>query len=65
MTREKALMASRALDAIEGFQIFMEEVDRAIESAEELALLSTDFKQALDVLLRKEQVRLEKELEDM
>ena len=65
MTREKALMASRALDAIEGFQIFMEEVDRAIESAEELALLSTDFKQALDVLLRKEQKRLEKELEDM
>ena len=65
MTREKALMASRALDAIEGFQIFMEEVDRAIENAEELALLSTDFKQALDVLLREEQKRLEKELEDM
>lgn len=65
MTREKALMASRALDAIEGFQIFMEEVDRAIESAEELTPLSTDFKQALDVLLREEQKRLEKELEDM
>lgn len=65
MTREKALAASRALDAIEGFQIFMEEVDRAIESAEELALLSLDFKQALDALLREEQKRLEKELEDM
>ena len=65
MTREKALAASRILDAIEGFQIFMEEVDRAIESAEELAILSTDFKQALDVLLHEEQVRLEKELEDM
>ena len=65
MTREKALMASRALDAIEGFQIFMEEVDRAIESAEELALLSLEFKQALDSLLHEEQKRLEKELEDM
>lgn len=65
MTREKALAASRALDAIEGFQIFMEEVDKAIESAEELALLSLEFKQALDALLREEQKRLEKELEDM
>ena len=65
MTYEKALEASRALDAIEGFQFFIEEVDKAIESAEEFTRLSLDFKQTLNTLLRKEQKRLEKELEDM
>ena len=65
MTREKALMASRALDAIEGFQTFKDEIDRAIANAEDLAPLSIEFVQALDALLRKEEKRLEKVLEDM
>ena len=63
MTREKALAASKALDAIEGFHIFMEEVDRAIISAEELALLSPEFKFKLQDLLDEELVYLEKALE--
>ena len=65
MTREKALAASRALDAIDGFHIFMEEVDRAIDSAEELALLGTEFKSNLDGLLKTELERLKKILEDL
>ena len=65
MTREKALAASRALDAIEGFQTFKDEIDRAIENTEDIAPLSIEFVQALDALLRKEEKRLEKVLEDM
>ena len=65
MTREKALAASRALDAIDGFHIFMEEVDRAVDSAEELALLDTEFKSNLDGLLKTELERLKKVLEDL
>ena len=65
MTREKALAASRALNAIDGFQTFKDEIDRAIENAEDLAPLSIEFVQALDMLLRKEEKRLEKVLEDM
>ena len=65
MTREKALAASRALDAIDGFNVFVEEVDRAVISSEELALLSPDFKIALQNLLDAELDRLNKVLEDM
>ena len=65
MTREKALAASRALDAIDGFNVFMEEVDRAVISSEELALLSPEFKIALQNLLDAELDRLNKVLEDM
>ena len=65
MTREKALAASRALDAIDGFNVFMEEVDRAVISSEELALLSPEFKSALQNLLDAELDRLNKVLEDM
>ena len=65
MTREKALAASKALDAIDGFYIFMEEVDRAIINAEELALLSPDFKFKLQNLLDDELAHLKKVLEDL
>ena len=65
MTREKALAASKALDAIDGFHIFMEEIDKAIESAEELALLAPDFKFKLQDLLDDELANLEKTLEDL
>lgn len=65
MTREKALAASKALDAIDGFHIFMEEIDRAIDSAEELALLDIEFKSNLDSLLKTELERLKKVLEDL
>ena len=65
MTREKALAASRALDAIDGFYAFMEEVDRAIDNADELAPLDTKFTSNLDNLLKAELERLKKVLEDL
>lgn len=65
MTREKVLEASRALDAIDGFNIFMEEVDRAVISSEELALLYPEFKITLQNLLDAELDRLNKVLEDL
>lgn len=65
MTREKALAASKALDAIDGFHILMEEIDRAIKSAEELALLAPEFKFKLQDLLDDELANLEKTLENL
>ena len=65
MTREKALEACRALEAIDGFHFFIDEVDKAIESAEELAPFSPKFMHAFNVLLETELLRLEKVLEDI
>ena len=61
MTREKALEAYRALDAIEGFEAFMDEVNKAVLVAE----LSPDFKLELDNLLQAELLRLKNVLEEM
>ena len=65
MTREKALEASRALDAIDGFEAFMDEIDKAVLLTEDFAELSTDFKLELDNLLRAELLRLKNVLEEM
>ena len=65
MTREKALAASRALDAVDGFQAFMEEIDKAVEDAEDFALFNPEFKMALYKLLEDELARLNQELEDL
>lgn len=65
MTRSKALEASRALDAIDGFQAFMEEVDKAVKDAEDFSLLNPDFKMALNELMENELARLNKVLADL
>ena len=65
MTREKALEASRALDAIYGFKEFMEEVDRAIVNAEELMTFDPRFTSALNELIEAELARLEQVLADL
>ena len=65
MTREKALEASRALDAIDGFESFMDEIDKAVLLAEDFAELSPDFKLELDNLLQAELLRLKNVLEEM
>lgn len=65
MTREKALAASRALDAVDGFQAFMDEVDKAVKDAEDFALFNPEFKMALNKLLEDELARLNQELEDL
>lgn len=65
MTRAKALEASRALDAVDGFQAFMDEVDKAIQVGEDFATLSPEFKAALNELLETELARLNKVLADL
>ena len=65
MTREKALEASRALDAIDGFEAFMDEIDKVVLVAEDFAELSPDFKLELDNLLQAELLRLKNVLEEM
>ena len=65
MTRKKALEASRALDAIDGFEAFMDEIDKAVLLAEDFAELSPNFKLELDNLLQAELLRLKNVLEEM
>lgn len=65
MTRTKALEASRALDAIDGFQAFMDDVDAAVKNAEDFALLNPAFKAALTELMEDELARLNKVLADL
>lgn len=65
MTREQALEAYRALDAIEGFEAFMDEIYKVVRVAEDFASLSPDFKLELDNLLQAELLRLKNVLEEM
>lgn len=65
MTREKALEASKALNAIDGFEAFIDEIDKAVLLAEDFVELSPDFKLELDNLLQAEFLRLKKVLEEM
>lgn len=64
MTRTKALEAARALDAIDGFQLFMEEVDKAIDNCDTF-ILNPDFKFQLTALMETELARLNKVLADL
>ena len=64
MTRTKALEASRALDAIDGFQMFMEEVDRAVNDCDTF-IMNPEFVSALNELMETELARLNQELEDL
>ena len=65
MTRSKALEASRALDAIDGFQAFMEEVDKAVNDANDFFTLNPEFVSALNELMENELARLNKVLADL
>ena len=64
MTREKAIEASRAVDAIDGFEAFMEQVDM-IMGDYEYDCLSVEFRISLNALMKAELARLEKVLEDL
>ena len=64
MTREKALEASRAVDAIDGFEAFMEQVGM-IMGDYEYDCLSVEFRISLNALMKAELARLEKILEDL
>ena len=64
MTREKALEASRAVDAIDGFEAFMEQVDMTMGDYE-YDCLSVEFRISLNALMKAELARLEKVLQDL
>ena len=65
MTRDKAYIIARAIDEIDSFQIFAEEVEKVIFYSEEYCILNPDFVDAIKNLLDVEQKRLEKILEDL
>lgn len=65
MTRDKAFIISRALDDIDSFELFAEEVEKLIYDSEEYCILNPDFVEAMKNLLDVEQKRLEKILEDL
>ena len=64
MTREKAIEASRAVDAIDSFEAFMEQVDMVMGDYE-YDCLSVEFRISLNALMKTELARLEKVLEDL
>lgn len=64
MTRTKALEAARAIDAIDGFQMFMEEVDKAVDNCDTF-ILNPEFVSTLNELMETELARLNKVLADL
>lgn len=54
MTKEFAVQVSRAVEDIEGFESFMEEVDKALGEAMDWCDMPADFIDALDNLLKNE-----------
>lgn len=64
MTHEKAIEASRAVDVIDGFEAFMEQVD-AVVGDYEYDCLSVEFRISLNTLMKAELARLEQVLADL
>lgn len=54
MTRELAMQVSKAIEDIEGFETFMDEVDRALGEAMDFCDIPGDFVIVLDNLLKDE-----------
>ena len=65
MTREKALEVSIALDAIDGFEAFIDEIDKIVAKTEDSTILSSKFKIRLENLLQTELLRLKNVLEEL
>lgn len=64
MTREKAIEASRAVDAIDGFEAFIEQIDMVVTNYE-YDCLSVEFRISLNALMKAELARLEQVLVDL
>lgn len=64
MTREKAFEISKALDAIDSFEVVMDVMESALIQAEEYAEIK-DFKVALRHLMVDEYERRKKVLEEI
>lgn len=50
MTREKAVEVSIALDAIDGFETFIDEINKTVAETEDFIVLSSSFKLKLENL---------------
>jgi hypothetical protein len=61
MTREKAIAASRAVDAIDSFQMFMEEVDKLMDESD-IYTIDSAFRNKFTEMMETELARLNKVL---
>lgn len=64
MTRDKAVRAAKALDAIDSFQMFMEEVDKLMDDGD-LYVLDPAFRHEFTEIMEIELARLNKVLADL
>lgn len=64
MTRDKAVKAAKTLDAIDSFQMFMEEVDKLMDDGD-LYVLDPTFRYKFTEMMETELVRLNKVLTDL
>ena len=64
MTRDKAVRAAKALDAIDSFQMFMEEIDKLMDDGD-LYVLDPTFRHEFTEIMETELARLNKVLADL
>ena len=64
MTREKAIAASYAVDAIDSFQMFMEEVDKLMNESD-IYIINPAFRHEFTEMMKTELARLNKVLADL
>jgi hypothetical protein len=64
MTRDTAVRATKALDAIDSFQMFMDEVDKLMDDGD-LYMLDPAFRHEFTEMMETELARLNKVLADL
>ena len=64
MTREKAIAASHAVDTIDSFQMFMEEVDKLMDESD-IYIIDPAFRHEFTEMMETELARLNKVLADL
>ena len=65
MTREKALEVSKALDAIDMFEVFIDELEHFLDSSGTDVPNFDNFRYSLDLLIQDELFRRKTALEDL
>jgi hypothetical protein len=65
MDRQKALKVTKALNELEGYEIFVDNLTDCLEEAKDLCSFPKEFIESLNDLLDYEQKRREKVLEDL
>ena len=64
MTKEHAVKVAKALDAIDSFQMFMEEIDKLMDDGDNY-ILDPAFRHEFTEMMETELVRLNKVLADL